>query len=73
MPIEEKLEKARQQMEREFKVALLNRNITQTELADLLGLTRSQINKAIKGGTNPSDEKVRKKIYKVLEMGSNHD
>lgn len=68
MPIEEKLENAKKQMEREFRIALINKDMTQTELADLLGLSRSQINKAIKGGTNPSDARIRQKIYKVLGM-----
>lgn len=68
MPIEEKLEAAKHQMEREFKIALINQNMTQADLAELLGLSRSQINKAIKGGTQPSDAEVRQKIYKVLRM-----
>lgn len=69
MAIEEKLENVKKQMEREIKIALLNKGMTQKELADLLGLSRSQVNKAIKGSTNPSDVKTRKKIYRVLGMG----
>lgn len=69
MAIEEMLEDAKKKMEREFKIALINRNMTQTELAELLGLSRYQVNKAIKGGTNESDKKVREKIYKFLGMG----
>jgi len=68
MPIEEKLEDAKKQMEREFKIALLDKDMTHTELADLLGLSRTQVNKAIKGGTNPNDARIRQKIYKVLGM-----
>lgn len=68
MPIEEKLESLTKQMEREFKIALLERNMTQVDLAKLLGLNKVQINKAIKGGTNPGDIEVRKKLYKVLGM-----
>lgn len=68
MPIEEKLESAKKQMEQDFKIALIKKNMTQAELADLLNLSRSQVNKAIKGGTNKSDVEVRKKIYKFLGM-----
>lgn len=68
MPIEEKLESAKKQMEQDFKIALIKKNMTQAELADLLNLSRSQVNKAIKGGTKKSDAEVRKKIYKFLGM-----
>ena len=47
---------------------LMKKNMSQRELADMLNLTRSQISRAIKGGTNPSDIEVRKKIYRVLGM-----
>ena len=46
----------------------MKKNMSQRELADMLNLTRSQISRAIKGGTNPSDIEVRKKIYRVLGM-----
>lgn len=68
MPIEEKLENAKKQVEMEIKTALLNKNMTQSELADLLGESRTKINLAIKGNTNPKSVEVRKKIYKVLGM-----
>lgn len=68
MPIEERLENAKNQVEMEIKTALLSKNMTQSELADLLGESRTRINLAIKGNTNPSSVKIRKKIYKVLGM-----
>jgi transcriptional regulator with XRE-family HTH domain len=68
MPIEEKLENAKNQVEMEIKTALLSKNMTQSELADLLGESRTRINLAIKGNTNPRSVKIRKKIYKVLGM-----
>ena len=68
MPIEEKLENAKNQVEMEIKKALLSKNMTQSELADLLGESRTRINLAIKGNTNPRSVKIRKKIYKVLGM-----
>ena len=68
MPIEERLENAKNQVEMEIKTALLSKNMTQSELADLLGESRTRINLAIKGNTNPRSVKIRKKIYKVLGM-----
>ena len=43
-------------------------NMTQAELAELIGESRQDINKAVKGGTSPKDLMIRKKIYKVLGM-----
>ena len=66
MPAEEKLEEAKKQVERQIKMALLKKNMTQAELAELIGESRQDINKAVKGGTLPKDQMIRKKIYKVL-------
>ena len=68
MPVEEKLEEAKKQVERQIKMALLKKNMTQAELAELIGESRQDINKAVKGGTSPKDQMIRKKIYKVLGM-----
>lgn len=68
MPIEEKLANAKKQVERQIKMELLDKNMTQTELADLIGETRTNVNLAIKGNTNPKSIEIRKKIYKVLGM-----
>lgn len=66
MPIEEKLANAKKQVERQIKMKLLDKNMTQTELADLIGETRTNVNLAIKGNTNPKSIEIRQKIYKVL-------
>lgn len=68
MPVEERLEEAKKQVERQIKLGLLNKNMTQAQLADLLGESRTRINLAIKGNTNPKSIEIRKKIYKVLGM-----
>ena len=49
-------------------MALVQKPMTQAELAKLIGESRPEINKAVKGGTSPKDLMIRKKIYKVLEM-----
>lgn len=68
MPVEEKLEEAKKQVERSIKLGLINKNMTQAQLADLLGESRTRINLAIKGNTNPKSIEIRRKIYKVLGM-----
>lgn len=68
MPVEERLEEAKKQVERQIKLGLINKNMTQVQLADLLGESRTRINLAIKGNTNPKSIEIRKKIYKVLGM-----
>ena len=68
MPVEEKLEEAKKQVESSIKMALLKKNMSQAQLADLLGENRTRINLAIKGNTNPKSIEIRKKIYKVLGM-----
>ena len=68
MSIEEKLEQAKKAVERQIKMALIQNSMTQAELAELLGESRQDINKAVKGGTLPKDQMIRKKIYKVLGM-----
>ena len=68
MPIEEKLVNAKKQVERQIKMELLDKNMTQTELADLIGETRTNVNLALKGNTNPKSIEIRQKIYKVLGM-----
>ena len=68
MSVEEQLEQANKAVERQIKMALLQKSMTQAELAKLIGETRQSVNKAVKGGTSPKDVMVRRKIYKALGM-----
>ena len=68
MSIEEQLEQAKKAVERQIKIKLLDKNMTQAKLAILIGESRQNINKAVKGNTNSKSIKVRKKIYKALGM-----
>lgn len=68
MAAEEQLEIAKQNVERNIKKALFDKNMTQVQLAKLIGESRQDVNKAIKGGTLPRDVEIRKRIYKVLGM-----
>ena len=66
MSVEEQLEQAKKAVERQIKMKLLDKSMTQAKLASLIGESRAAVNLAIKGNTNPKSTKVRKKIYKVL-------
>jgi transcriptional regulator with XRE-family HTH domain len=68
MSIEEQLEQAKKAVERQIKMKLFDKNMTQAKLAILIGESRAAVSLAIKGSTNPKSIKVRKKIYKALGM-----
>lgn len=68
MPSEEKLESIQKEIERKIKIALINRNMTQAELANLIGESRFSVNQAIKGNNTKGAVKIRKKIYRFLGM-----
>ena len=68
MLVEEQLEQAQKAIERQIKMELLERSMTQAKLAILIGESRAAVNQAIKGNMNPQATKIRKKIYKALGM-----
>ena len=68
MPIEENLENAKKQVESSIKMALLKKNMSQAQLADLLRENRTVVNLALTGNTNPKAVQIRRKSYKVLGM-----
>ncbi|MEY8295006.1 helix-turn-helix domain-containing protein [Limosilactobacillus caviae] len=68
MPVENELEKATANVEKQIKIRLLERDMTQTELASLIGENPQQVNRAIKGNSAPRSVEIRKKIYRVLDM-----
>lgn len=68
MPVEQSLEQSAATIEKQIKVNLLNRHMSQKELSDLIKENPQQVNRAIKGWTNPKSIKIRKKIYRVLDI-----
>lgn len=68
MPVENELKKATTNVERNIKMKLLERGMTQAELSRLLNINRQQVNRAIKGDNSPKAIEIRKKIYRVLDM-----
>lgn len=65
---EEKLIQVTHQIEKDIKKSLIDRDMTQVELADLIGEGQQQLNRAIKGDSSPKSVTIRKKIYKVLNL-----
>ena len=61
-------EEATADVERNIKMKLLDRDMTQAELSRLLNINRQQVNRAIKGDNSPKAIEIRKKIYRVLDM-----
>ena len=49
-----------------IKKELLDRNMSQRELARSLNLNPQQMNRAIKGGMTPKDKLIRTEIKKIL-------
>ena len=65
---EEQLAKAALDVEKTFKIALLDQGINQKELAKIVHTSPAQINMAIKGDTTPKSRELRKQIAKVLNL-----
>lgn len=49
-----------------FKTALLQRDMTQRELAKLLDTTPAQVSRALAGNTTPKDIAIQKAAAKIL-------
>lgn len=66
--INQSLEESAKECEVKFKVALVEKQITQRKLAAKLGTTPQQVNRAIKGDTSPMSKKIREKMQKALDI-----
>jgi Helix-turn-helix. len=55
-------------IERSIKIALLNREMTQKELAELIHANPQQLNRAIKGDMTPKSRELREKVARVLNL-----
>lgn len=65
---EQQLANLVQEIETNIKSALVQRHMTQVELARLLDISPVRANQAIKGDMRPSSVAIRKKIYRVLDI-----
>ena len=65
---EEQLAKAALNVEKEFKIALLEQGITQRKLAKMLYTSPTQVNLAIKGDATPKSRELRKQMAEILNL-----
>jgi ribosome-binding protein aMBF1 (putative translation factor) len=66
--VEQQLEAAAENVKRAIKTKLIERGISQTQLAKLIHEGVQQTNRAISGDTTPKSKTIRKKIYLILGM-----
>lgn len=68
MPIEERLERTQKEIESEIRIAMFEKDITQTQLADDLNISKNVVSEAVRGYNTPRAKKARRKIRKWLGM-----
>ncbi|MCC7667471.1 transcriptional regulator [Liquorilactobacillus satsumensis] len=66
--VEQSLVETAKEVKKQIKFHLLERDMTQVELAELIGEGVIQVNRAISGDMSPKSVNIRKKIYRVLDM-----
>jgi len=65
---EEKLISGAKAITSKIKIGLFERNMSQVELAELIGEGPQQLNRAIHADMSPKSVEIRQKIYKVLDI-----
>ena len=66
--MEEKLITGAKTITGKIKISLLERSMSQVELASLIGEGVQQLNRAIHADMSPKSIEIRQKIYKVLNI-----
>ena len=65
---EQQFAKVAYDVERSIKIASLNRDMTQKELAELIHANPQQLNRSIKSDMTPKSRELRKQIAEILNM-----
>ena len=65
---EQQLEKAARDVKKSFKIALLEQEMTQKDLAEILHTSRQQVNMAIKGDMTPKSRELREQMAEILHI-----
>jgi DNA-binding XRE family transcriptional regulator len=65
---EQQLEKAARDVKKSFKIALLEQDMTQKDLAKILHTSRQQVNMAIKGDMAPKSRELREQMAEILHI-----
>lgn len=65
---EEQLTKAAFDLKKAYKIAFLEQNITQKEVAKQLHTTSQQLGRAIRGDMTPRSHELREQMAEILHM-----
>lgn len=65
---EEALQEAASTVKKAIKKRLIDRNMTQKEIADMIGISQQQMTRAVAGASGPRDVEIRQQVYKILDM-----
>jgi len=60
------LQIAKENVKKALRKGIVERDISQIELAEMLGTKQSQISRAVNGGTTPKDFELQNKLAKIL-------
>lgn len=63
---EEQLQQAKIEISKSLQMKMIERNITQKELADMLRVSKQTVNLAVNGGNADYLVRLRKRIRKIL-------
>lgn len=67
---EQKLKELSDKIEHRIKKRMVDANVSQAQLARIIGVNRSQVCRAIKGDSGKTNSEIRMKIYQELNMKS---
>lgn len=65
---EQNLAEGVQAIYKQIKIRLFEKNMTQIELANLIGEGPQQLSRAIHGDMQPKSVEIRQKVYRVLDI-----
>lgn len=66
--VEEQLINAAKEVSKRIKIALIEKGLSQVDLARILDVGTPQLNRAIKGNLSPKSIEIRKRIYHLLDI-----
>ncbi len=66
--VEEQLINAAEEISKRIKIALIEKGLSQVDLARILNVGTPQLNRAIKGDLSPKSIAIRKRIYHLLDI-----
>lgn len=66
--VEEQLINAAEKINKKIKIALIEKSLSQVDLARALNVGAPQLNRAIKGDLSPKSIEIRKRIYHLLDI-----